>query len=124
MGKRQSRVHIATAEQPANDQLGIGTESSPRPNVASGRRSGLGVLYVVVLGVNERPDFIHLDALAGQIAKGLVLIGRASVAGGNKQLRDGVFAASGQARNGADRLSLAKEVEDLGTRLSVQLVHG
>jgi hypothetical protein len=68
---------------------------SPCPNVTSGRRGALGVLDVVILGVNEAPDFIHLDALAGQLAKHLVLIGSTGVTGFNYQLRDRVLAASG-----------------------------
>lgn len=42
---------------------------------------------------------------------------------GDKQFRDRVLAAAGQAGHGADRLPLAKQVQDLGAGLSVQLVH-
>jgi hypothetical protein len=62
------------------------------PAVAGAR---LASFTVVILGVNEAPDFIHLDALAGQLAKHLVLIGSAGVTGFNYQLRDRVLAASG-----------------------------
>ena len=84
VSERKGGVRIASAKQPANDQLGIGAECGPCPNVASGRGRGLGVLHVVILGVNEAPDFIHLDPLAGQIAQRLVLIGRAGMTGFNK----------------------------------------
>jgi hypothetical protein len=123
MSERQGGVRIACAEVPANKQLGIGADRGPRPNVASGRGRGLGVFHVVILGVNEAPDFIHLDALAGQLAQRLVLIGRAGVTGFNEQLGDRVLAAAGQPGHGADRLPLAKEVEDLGAGLSGQTVH-
>jgi hypothetical protein len=41
----------------------------PCPNVTSGRRARLASFTVVILGVNEAPDFIHLDALAGQFIR-------------------------------------------------------
>jgi hypothetical protein len=83
MRERKRGVRIASAKQPANDQLGIGADRGPCPKIASGRGSGFGALHVVILGVNERPDFIHLDALAGQLAERLVLIGSAGVTGFN-----------------------------------------
>jgi hypothetical protein len=43
------------------------------------------------------------------------------VTGLNQQLGDRVLAASGQPGDGADRLPLAKEMEDFGTGLSGQL---
>ena len=79
--------------------------------------------HVAGLGVNEAPDFIHLDALARQVAKRFVLIGGAGVTGRNQQLCNCVLAAPGQPGDGADRLPLAKQMEDLGAGLSVQLVH-
>jgi P63C domain len=45
------------------------------------------------------------------------------VTGPNQQLRDRVLAATGQPGHGANGLSLAKQVEDLGARLFGQLVH-
>jgi hypothetical protein len=63
MRERKGGFRIACTKQPANDQLGIGADRRPGPNIASGRGGGLGFLYVVILGVNEGPDFIHLDAL-------------------------------------------------------------
>jgi hypothetical protein len=45
------------------------------------------------------------------------------MAGGNQKLCDGILAAPGQPGDGADRLPLTKEMQDLGAGLSVQLVH-
>lgn len=53
----------AVANVPRDDQLGVGINRSPRPNVASGVRSGLGELDVLRLRVAEQPDFIALDGL-------------------------------------------------------------
>jgi len=80
-----------------------------------------GILYVVILGINDDQISFHLEALEGQFAKHLVLVGGASVTGFNQKLRDGVLAASGQPGHGADGLPLTKEMEDLGASLSVQL---
>jgi hypothetical protein len=71
---------VAPADQPRHDRLGVGIDSRPSPCVASAFRGGLGHLDVLLLRVGERPDFINLNALAGQIAKGFVLIGRANCA--------------------------------------------
>jgi hypothetical protein len=84
VGERQSSVHIARAEQPANNQFGVGADGRPGPNITGGRRSGFGTLHVAGLGVNEAPDFIHLDALAAQVAQRLVLISSAGVSGLNQ----------------------------------------
>jgi hypothetical protein len=51
------------------------------------------------------------------------LKGSAGMTGLNQQLRHSVLAAPGQPGHGADGLPLAKEMEDLGAGLSVQLVH-
>src|SRR5689334_11320999 len=116
--KRNGGVRIASAKQPANQKLGISADRRPRPNVASGRRRGLRLRYVAVLGVNERPDFIHLDPLARQVAERLVLIGGAGMTGLNQKFGYRIFATSRKSGYGADRLPLTKEMKDLGAGLS------
>jgi hypothetical protein len=51
-------------------------------------------------------------------------MGGARVTGLNQQFGNRVLAAPGQAGDGADRLALAQQAEDLGAGLSVQLVPG
>ena len=51
----------------------------PRPHVASGFRGGFGELDVLLLGVAERPDFVALNALGGDVANRCVMEGRASL---------------------------------------------
>ena len=58
-----------------------------------------------------------------QLALGSSLAPLLRVTDLNQQLRDRVFAASGQPGHGADGLPLAKQVEYLGTGLPVELVH-
>ena len=55
------------ADQPGRDQLGVGVDRSPRPDVASLRRSGLGPRDVLLLAMDEGPDFIDLHPLARQV---------------------------------------------------------
>jgi hypothetical protein len=58
---------------------------NPRPHAACS--AGLHVLWhVFVFGINERPNFIALDALAFQVAENLVLIRGAGRAKFNEQL--------------------------------------
>jgi hypothetical protein len=69
---------------PANNQLGIGADRGPSPKIASGGRGSSRFRHVASLCVNDAPDFIHLDALARQVAQGFVLIGSAGVTGVNQ----------------------------------------
>src|SRR5581483_5925758 len=100
MHKLNGSVRAAIREQPANEKLGIGTNRRPSPNVTGLIWRGLGLLYVTSLGVNEAPDFIHLDSLARKVAKRLVLIGGASVASRHKQFCHRVLAGPGQPGHG------------------------
>lgn len=51
------------------------------------------------------------------------MIVRTSLPGVDQQLRDGVLARSSEARDGADRLAFAKEVEDASAIGGRELVH-
>jgi hypothetical protein len=70
----------AVANVPRNDQLGVGINAGPSPNVASRLLGALGELNVLLLGVAERPNFVALRGLGGHIADHCVVEGRASVA--------------------------------------------
>ena len=63
MRERKSGVRIAFAKMPANEQLGVGAKRGSS-HVASLCRLILGLLDVIVLCLDERPNSIHLDALA------------------------------------------------------------
>jgi hypothetical protein len=93
--ERNSGRRIASTEQLTNKHLRIGTDRGPGPSVASVGWCGLGFLYVVILGVNEAPDFIHLDPLARLVAQRPVLIGSTGVASINQKLCYCIFASSG-----------------------------
>jgi hypothetical protein len=57
---------IATAAEPIADQLAIRANRGPRPNVAGKGRCILGGGRILLFGVNERPNFITLNAFAVQ----------------------------------------------------------
>jgi hypothetical protein len=54
---------IPATYQPRDDQLAIGIQGRPRPDIARAFRRILGVGEVLGLRVAERPDFVALDAL-------------------------------------------------------------
>lgn len=124
IGKKFPRRLAATvANVPRGDQLCVGVDCGPRPHVASLTGNLLFNRCVQRLGVNERPNLIDLDTLAGEVAEFCILIIEAGATGINYQLSDRVFARPGQPGYGADRATLTKEVQDLGAGLCIKLVH-
>src|SRR6266849_3924399 len=71
-------------------------------------RGGLCGRHVLLLRVDEIPDFIDLKALAGQIAKHTVLIPRSGLSGINHKLDHGVLACASHSRDGPNRRPLAE----------------
>jgi hypothetical protein len=70
-----------------------------------------------MLDPNEAPDFVHLNALARQMAKDAILIRGASAPCIDQQLSDRVLAGAGQARDGADGTALTRAYEGYGRDL-------
>jgi hypothetical protein len=62
--KLDCRRAAAVADPPGWNQLRIGIERYPRPEIARAFRGILGEADVALLGVAERPNLIELDALA------------------------------------------------------------
>jgi hypothetical protein len=85
-------VLAAVANVPRDNQLGVGINRRPRPNVASGFWGAFGKLDVLLLGVAERPDFVRLYGLGRNAANRFVMEGRASQPGVNQQLGNRVDA--------------------------------
>jgi hypothetical protein len=82
-------VTVATANEPRQDQLGVGINGRPCPCVAIGQVLPLRARDVLLLRVGERPDFINLTARV-DVLHGRVMEIRASLPNLNKQLRDGI----------------------------------
>jgi hypothetical protein len=79
---------------------------------------------VRLLRIDERPDFIDLDALARQVAQHSVLIGGAGHASVHQQAGHRVLTDPEGTSDGANAHAFAKQGEDLGAGVSVKLVHG
>src|SRR5947209_1960226 len=75
---------VAPAHKPRWDQLGIGVDRGPRPYIAIGEVP-LGGRNVLLLAVNECPDFIDLNALAGEVAEHAILIPKSGPSGIDQQ---------------------------------------
>ena len=60
-------ISIPIADQPAYDQLAVGIQRSPRPDVASEIDGRLHRRDVLLLGRAERPNLVDLNALGAQL---------------------------------------------------------
>lgn len=91
---------------PRGNQLGIGVNGHPRPDVAPAFR-----LFVrrdiALFRPAKRPNLVALQAAASEVPHNLVLIGRARRADFRNEAQDGVEARAGQAGGGADAVRLA-----------------
>src|SRR6266404_8718790 len=66
-------LSAAISDEPARNELGIGIERNPRPNIACACAFPV-IGNVLRLCVTETPNFITLDSFAPQIFKNAVLI--------------------------------------------------
>lgn len=99
------RASITGADKPARHKFRVRIKRNPRPHAA--RSAALHIFWhVLVFGINERPDFIALDALAIQVAESLVLIGGAGRAKFNQQLLNRCAVNARHADSGAERIAL------------------
>ena len=84
-------LRSARTDQPARYELGISVDGRPRPNIAISELALILCGHVLRLGVNETPNLIALDSLAGQIAKMLALIFETRFASIGNQLKHRIF---------------------------------
>src|SRR5581483_3777466 len=85
-------TRVACTDHPRSNQLGIGTQRGPRPDVTNTEDAFQVLRDILFLRADERPDFIALHPLAWQVAQRLVLIVVAGFAYISEQLRNRVFA--------------------------------
>ena len=114
---------VPATDEIRDDELRVGFDRSPSPNVASAFRRGLRSAHVLLLRVYERPDFIDLNALGRHVANVRIMVGHTGAAGIRKQLRDRVLADARQTRNCTDRLAFAEEVKDASAVFGFELVY-
>ena len=104
---------IPRAHQEGRDQLGVGVDRREGPDVAHAKLSLPLGGDVLRLGVDEAPNLVHLDALAGEIDQGLVLEADASLSDLPPELHDGVFGDASDTGGGADAATLYQGRDDL-----------
>ena len=109
---------VTVANAPSDDQLGVGIDRRPGPDVASAFRRGLGGPHVLVLCVAESPDFIALNALRLHVADRLIMEGRAHCPGINQQLGHGVDRAHRHTREIERRDEPSTSMVRIWTRFS------
>ena len=112
------------AYQRGDHQLGIRAQGRPGPDRTKAELTPQGFRQVPVLRKAERPDFITLDTLAGQVAKLFILIlgaGRAEV---SQQFEDRGLGHSRHAHDTVNPCAFDHRSDDLRSPFGIQLVHG
>ena len=74
VGKSYRRLRATVTNAPRRNKLGIGVNRNPRPYIACVGSRRLCAGNVLLLGVNERPNFVELKPLALEIAERAILI--------------------------------------------------
>ena len=116
-------LFISFAHHERRHQLGVRADSGPGIHVAMPEHPFVLRSDVLLLAVAERPDFIALDAFAGQIPKGLVLVLAARRPHVHQQLGHGIDAHACQPGRGAHAIAFHEQGEDLGAVLEAQAIH-
>src|SRR5690606_8187517 len=104
-------------------QLGIRINRGPRPHIANAVLAAHFLWDVLLLAVDEAPDFIALDALARQVPQGLVLILRSGATNVHQQLGHGVDRAVREAGSGPEAGPFHQKAEDLSALCQREFVH-
>ncbi len=87
----------ALAHEPRRDELRVSVDRDPRPHVPVAELALVLGSDVLLLAVAERPDFVALDPLGGQVGEHAVLILGARLAHLDQKFDDGVLRHAGHA---------------------------
>src|SRR5258708_23794903 len=101
------------ANMPRDNQLGVGINRGPCPNITSAFGSALGKADVLGLCVRKTPDFVALNFGSGDVADSFIMEGGAYGASVDKKLRHRVDRHAAHPRDRPHGRSLAKHREDL-----------
>lgn len=116
------RTRISCADIPARHEFRFSINCRPCPNVAMPFRLMLR-RSVLFFTADKRPNFITLQSAAFQIAKCLVLVGRANATGINQELYNTIYRRVRQPRRGTYAVTLNQATEDLSAFNGVQFIH-
>ena len=114
---------ITPANQPGANELAVSVNGYPSPDATDAELIALLVRNVLILGTNERPNFITLNALTGKIHQRTVEVFRAGRAEFDQQLRNSILRCSSHPHDGANRATLNQRRYDLCALFNAQLVH-
>ena len=106
-----------------HDQLCVGVDRGPRPDIASNFRGSLRGRDILLLGVAERPDFVALDAAYRNVVNRLVVKDEACFTSLLNQLCDSVERHVDNAAERSHRRTLPQHSENLDALVERQLVH-
>jgi hypothetical protein len=109
-----SGAAITVPDMEAEDKLGLGVRSKPKPTVARVRLDALhdrDILFL--LGGDEAPNFANLQTAACEVLKHAVLIPASRGHHVANELGNRRLTRASQTSDGAYAHSLAKEVNDL-----------
>lgn len=114
---------ITGADKPSRNQLGIRINRNPRINVALPENAFTIRRNVLLLHADERPNFVKLEPLAGQVPHGFILVESAGGSYVNQQLGNRVDAHVAHAGCRPHGISLDQTGNDFGAFFSAQPVH-
>lgn len=111
--KIAGRLGVAATDNPRGNELGFRVDGRPCPNVSGPPfRIHFG-RDVLLLGIDERPDFIAFKSIQLQILKGIILVIKAGRADVSEQFQDGILGNPSHAHGGVNRNSLYESGYDL-----------
>jgi hypothetical protein len=116
-------IASALADVPSHDELALGFDGGPGPEIAPVRLTANGVRRVRLLRVAERPYFIALDAGSPHVPHLGVMEGCTGGAGVNQQLGNGIKRNVRYPRDRAHRGTLAEHRENLDSLFGGQAAH-
>jgi len=117
------RAARAVTDEVRDDQLGIGIDRRPRPNISVSEQPEFFDWHVLLFRVAERPDFIALNPLNGQIAHMLVVVERACLSEILQQFFDGHARHAGHARSRAQAVAFDESGNHVNPVSRAQSVH-
>lgn len=116
----------AIADQPRDAELGIRVDSRECPNISRFRvalKNRRALFDRFAFGVAERPNFIDLHALTGQVANRSVMKLCARGAQVAEQLFDGHAGNAGNPRRGTKPVAFDQSLYNQRTAFAIQPVH-
>jgi hypothetical protein len=115
--------HVTLTHQPRANKLRVRIHSYPSPYATNAELIALFARQVFILGSDERPYLVALNALARQVHQSLIRVLSASRAEFYQQLGNRVFGNTGHAYRRTNRIAFHQRANHLYLLFDRQLVH-